>query len=262
MPEAVFGALAIVWTRVRSATPAPEVCGVGCGGRCWPGAETVSPLNIRGLAATSRCADRLAAAVGLPVAVDNDAKALALGEGWLGAAAGCRRLPGHGGVDRHRRRHRARRPPARRRRGNAGHIGHVVVEPDGRPCVCGGRGCLEAEASGPVHRGGDRAARRPRPPTRSVAATGTLVGRAVASVANLLDLELAVVAGSVALGFGRPVLRCRPGGDRATGPARLLAVDPDHPGRAGCRRPAGRCGGRRAPGPSPLGRRRRRDRAR
>jgi glucokinase len=31
-----------------------------------------------------------------------------------------------------------------------------------------------------------------------------LVGRAVASVANLLDLELAVVAGSVALGFGEP----------------------------------------------------------
>jgi glucokinase len=29
-----------------------------------------------------------------------------------------------------------------------------------------------------------------------------LVGRAVASVANLLDLRLAVVAGSVALGFG------------------------------------------------------------
>ena len=32
--------------------------------------------------------------------------------------------------------------------GNAGHIGHVVVEPDGRACACGGRGCLEAEASG------------------------------------------------------------------------------------------------------------------
>jgi glucokinase len=30
------------------------------------------------------------------------------------------------------------------------------------------------------------------------------VGRAVASVANLLDLRLAVVAGSVALGFGAP----------------------------------------------------------
>lgn len=34
------------------------------------------------------------------------------------------------------------------------------------------------------------------------AGTGQLVGRAVASVANLLDLRLAVVAGSVALGFG------------------------------------------------------------
>jgi glucokinase len=31
-----------------------------------------------------------------------------------------------------------------------------------------------------------------------------LVGRAVASVANLLDLPLAVVSGSVALGFGEP----------------------------------------------------------
>jgi glucokinase len=34
--------------------------------------------------------------------------------------------------------------------------------------------------------------------------TGRLVGQAVASVCNLLDLQLAVVAGSVALGFGAP----------------------------------------------------------
>jgi glucokinase len=34
--------------------------------------------------------------------------------------------------------------------------------------------------------------------------TGRLVGRAVADVANLLDLRLAVVGGSVALGFGPP----------------------------------------------------------
>jgi glucokinase len=37
-----------------------------------------------------------------------------------------------------------------------------------------------------------------------VARTGKLVGQAVASAANLLDLRLAVVAGSVALGFGEP----------------------------------------------------------
>jgi glucokinase len=35
-----------------------------------------------------------------------------------------------------------------------------------------------------------------------VARCGRLVGQAVASVANLLDLRLAVVAGSVALGYG------------------------------------------------------------
>ena len=41
-------------------------------------------------------------------------------------------------------------------------------------------------------------------PPEVVERTGTLVGRAVASVANLLDLPLAVVSGSVALGFGAP----------------------------------------------------------
>ncbi len=86
-------------------------------------------------------------------------------------------------------------------RGNAGHIGHVVVEPEGRVCVCGGQGCLEAEASGLSIEAvtGHPAAEAPDPVRRR---TGTLTGRAVASVANLLDLELAVVAGSVALGFG------------------------------------------------------------
>ena len=41
-------------------------------------------------------------------------------------------------------------------------------------------------------------------PAAVVERTGVLVGRAVASVANLLDLSLAVVSGSVALGFGAP----------------------------------------------------------
>jgi glucokinase len=103
------------------------------------------------------------------------------------------------------------------RLGNAGHIGHVVVVPAGRRCACGGRGCLEAEASGTA-----LAAITGRPAQAAapamVARTGTLVGRAVSSVVNLLDLPLAVVGGSVALGFGSPFfeaaqrevdLRCR-----------------------------------------------------
>jgi glucokinase len=179
---------------------APAVCGVGCGGPMAPGGETVSPLNIpawRGFPLRRRLGDL----VGLPVHVDNDAKALALGEGWMGAAMGVadyvamvvstgvgggivldgRLLDGAGG--------------------NAGHIGHVIVVPDGRTCGCGARGCLEAEASGlaiAAMTGGEPA----DAPDDVRRRTGTLVGRAVASVANLLDLGLAVVAGSVALGYG------------------------------------------------------------
>ncbi len=85
--------------------------------------------------------------------------------------------------------------------GNAGHLGHVIVEPDGRPCACGSRGCLEAEASGTAI-----AARTGRPASEADdeerARAGRLVGRALASVAALLDLRLAVAAGSVALGSG------------------------------------------------------------
>src|SRR5439155_4865594 len=63
------------------------------------------------------------------------------------------------------------------------------------------RGCLEAEASGLAI-----SARTGRPPAEAGAEersrAGTMVGRAMASVANLLDLRLAVVAGGVAFGFG------------------------------------------------------------
>jgi glucokinase len=178
----------------------PVACGVGCGGPMAAGGAWVSPLNIpawRGFPLR----DRLAEVTGLPTWVDNDAKALALGEGWAGAA-------GHagsflamvvstgvgGGIVLEGR-------LLEGDAGNAGHIGHVIVEPDGRRCPCGGRGCLEAEASGtsiaaatgaPAEQA-DLATRR---------RTGRLVGRAVASTCQLLDLRLVTVAGSVALGYG------------------------------------------------------------
>src|SRR5437763_9671079 len=178
------------------------MCGVGCGGPMSRGGEEVSPLNIPGWRRFP-LRRRLADATGLPTFVDNDAKALALGEGWCGAASGEANFvamvvsTGVGGgivLDGRLLDGAA---------GNAGHIGHVIVEPDGRLCACGAVGCLEAEASGP-----SIAAVTGRPAAEADAATvertGTLVGRAVASVANLLDLRLAVVGGSVALGFGEP----------------------------------------------------------
>ena len=152
------------------------VCGAGCGGPMSPGGEEVSPLNIAGWRSFPLRA-RLAELTGLPTFVDNDAKALALGEGWVGAAAGCDDYiamvvsTGVGGgivldgrlLDG--------------RLGNAGHIGHVVVVPDGRHCAVrqpglprgggvghgAGRHDRSAGAAGPAGMGGaHRHARRPR----------------------------------------------------------------------------------------------------
>ena len=197
----LFGRLVALVDEVRG-DEVVEACGVGCGGPMTAGGEAVSPLNIpqwRGFPLRSR----LAEATGRPTFVDNDAKALALGEGWVGAARGVDDFIGMvvstgvgGGIV-------LNGSLLDGAAGNAGHIGHVIVVPDGRACPCGARGCLEAEASGTA-----LAARTGRPAAEADAPlraeTGTLVGRAVASVANLLDLRLAVVSGSVALGFGDP----------------------------------------------------------
>lgn len=174
--------------------------GVGTGGPMTPHGETVSPLNIPGWREFPLRA-RLVERTGLDVFVDNDAKALALGEGRFGAARNEANFiamvvsTGVGGgivLDGRLLDGAA---------ANAGHIGHVIVEPDGAVCECGGRGCLEAEASGTAI-----AKRTGRPAAEADAATiertGALVGRGIASVVNLLDLRLALVGGSVALGMG------------------------------------------------------------
>jgi len=201
--EEVFEALATVVRRVLTgASVQPDVCGVGCGGPMAGGGKTVSPLNIPGWV-DFPLTERLEGLVHLPVVVDNDAKALALGEGWVGAAVGRADFlamvvstgVGGGVVLDGRLLDGAH--------GNAGHIGHVMVEPHGHLCPCGAYGCLEAEASGRSIE-----AITGRPPAEASLEwrrrAGTLVGRAIASVANLLDLQLAVVGGSVALGFAAP----------------------------------------------------------
>jgi glucokinase len=183
-------------------TGAVVACGVGCGGPMDRGGEHVSPLNIpqwRDFPLRSR----LAAYTGVPTYVDNDAKAVALGEGWRGAAKGERNFIGMvvstgigGGIVLDGR-------LLDGAEGNAGHVGHVIVEPDGRTCPCGARGCVEAEASGTAIEAITGA--HPAQASQAVRErTGRLVGRAVASVVSLLDLRLAVVGGGVALGYGEP----------------------------------------------------------
>ncbi len=214
------GLLEAVVDVARSAIDAADVrptrCVVGCPGPGRRRYELVSPINLaawRDFPLRRRLAD----ALDLDVAIDNDARALALAEGWVGAADGVDDyvalvvstgigggivLGGRlvGGAD-----------------GNAGHLGQMIAEPDGPADRAGVPGSLEGSWSGTgILRRTGRAPRDADDVERR--ACGTAVGRVLASIANLLDLRLAVVSGSVALGYGEAFfdaaqaeldLRCR-----------------------------------------------------
>ena len=93
--------------------------------------------------------------------------------------------------------------------GAAGEFGHITVEPNGRPCGCGNRGCLEQYASATAispERGGAAAvALRARQGDAGAAAlfeqAGRYLGIAAAGVLNLLNLEAIILGGGVAESF-------------------------------------------------------------
>ena len=177
-------------------------CGVGCGGPMSPDGELVSTLHIsewRDFPLRSK----LQEVTQMPVYIDNDAKALVQGEVWCGAVAGQTDVIGMvvstgvgGGII-------SGGKVLNGRIGNAGHIGHVIVEPEGRLCACGSFGCLEAHASGrSIEAITGKPAAEASPDV--IQNTGRLVARALTSVGAIIDLRSAVIAGSVALGFGDP----------------------------------------------------------
>lgn len=179
-----------------------EACGVGCGGPMTLDGELVSTLHIpewRNFPLQSN----LTKLAGVDTYIYNDAQALVLGEQWRGAAQGEQDVIGMvvstgvgGGII-------AGGHLLRGRLGNAGHIGHVIVEPNGRQCACGSRGCLEAHASGSAI---EEITGRPaaEATVEVIQQVGQLVGRALVSVGAIVDARLAVIGGSVALGFGAP----------------------------------------------------------
>jgi glucokinase len=186
--------------------------GIGCAGPIDTVAGTVSPINIpawREFPLVARVRDL----VGAPVALAGDAVCVALGEQWVGAGQGSSAMLGmvvstgvggglvigaraFGGLT-----------------GNAGHVGHVVVEPDGEPCTCGGHGCVETVASGPNLVRWARGKGWVGEDARDLAASaragdpvaveafrrgGQAVGLAIVATAAVCDLDLAVVGGGVA----------------------------------------------------------------
>jgi glucokinase len=141
---------------------------------------------------------------------------MAMGERWRGAARGAHFLLGMvvstgvgGGLV-------LDGAPYDGRTGNAGHVGHVVVDPDGARCSCGGRGCVETVAAGPRmaqwarDNGWDAPAEADAKELADAAyaghpvalrafyRAGTAVATMIASVAAVCDLDLVVIGGGVA----------------------------------------------------------------
>ena len=148
-PHAIIEEALVEIERMLGQTGAQLVAtGIGCGGPLDRKRGLIlSPPNLPGwdeFPIVKIVEERL----GVPVLLDNDANAAALGEHRHGAGRGYRQLVyitqstgiGGGVIVRGRLVHGVY--------DGAGEVGHMTVLPDGPECGCGGRGCLEALCSG------------------------------------------------------------------------------------------------------------------
>lgn len=220
-------------------TPSTVAIGLGVAGLVDSGSGQLAwGPNVPGenLAFRDLAEDRF----GLPVAVDNDANCWALAEVTVGAAAGFDHAvvltlgTGIGG---------GIVANGQVYRGNAfaGEFGHMVVDPGGKECTCGNRGCWETlvsgrrldelarsiiaeEPDGAVARtaSGERIAGRhllgpavagDRAAVEAYRQVGDWLGRGLASLAAILDPQVFVIGGAVA-----------EAGEFVLGPARIAFI--------------------------------------
>ncbi|TDH46458.1 ROK family protein, partial [Mycobacterium eburneum] len=149
--EAVWaGVEAVLAQALDTAGGAVRAVGIACAGPVDLPTGTVGPINIPGWRGFPLREKVAAALPGVPVRLAGDGVCMALGEHWRGAGRTARFLLGMvvstgvgGGLV-------LDGVPYHGRTGNAGHVGHVVIDPDGPACACGGRGCVETVAAGPA----------------------------------------------------------------------------------------------------------------
>ena len=192
--------------------------GIGIPGLIGTDGTIHSSVNLRPLEGMN-LSRLLSRRLQLPVVSANDANLIALGEVWAGAGQGMQSVIvvtigtglGSGlildgklwtGVG-----------------GFAAEFGHLTVEPEGLPCPCGNRGCLEQYVSAAaLCRYGD--GRTPEElallaqagdPVACAAfeSIGYWLGTALAGLVNILNLEGVIIAGGVSAGFDlfAPALR-------------------------------------------------------
>lgn len=194
-------------------------------GICTPGpidrqtGSLVDPPNLPGLH-NAPLRPMLAERLGLPVSLEHDAKAAALGEFHYGAGQDERSMvyvvvgTGVGAAII------ADGQLYRGAYNTAGEVGHITLDRYGEPCACGSRGCVETYVAGPwlarhyadalkqtgrreeqpitgelvVRRAGQGDALAGRVLTEG----GEALGVAIASMAMILDIQLYVIGSSVA----------------------------------------------------------------
>lgn len=210
--EALLAELDSAVEELRAAHPDPAALGFGIPSRIDQRAgRAIASVNIPLAGLDFR--DRMRERHGLPVAIDNDANAAAIGEWKTGAARGASYVvmltlgTGVGGgliLDGR---------PYRGATGSGAELGHIVVVYDGPPCGCGGRGHLESFASGSAasrvaqelygaeadaHELVRRAEAGEVEAVEAMAEIGRLLGAGIASLVNVFEPELIVIGG----GFG------------------------------------------------------------
>jgi predicted NBD/HSP70 family sugar kinase len=162
-----------------------ELVGIGVG---LPGSVDPQRRVFRGAGPTDpwrdlALADLLEERCGLPVLVDNDSTAAVVAEAWADPA-GTRDAAlflvedGVGlGLQIDGR-------TVRGVHGEAGEVGHTVLVLDGEPCVCGRRGCAQAEHAAAWHRG-------------DAARASRVLAEVVVNLVRVVDVQRVVLAGRV-----------------------------------------------------------------
>jgi glucokinase len=208
-PAAIVDQLADTAQAVVLGSPGITSIGVGVPGLYDPATGTTHFLvNLPGDWEGLPVAAPMSAAIGLPVALINDARAFGLAELRLGAGRGASSIvgltlgTGVGGVIAVDGR------VLMGHDGTAGEIGHQTIDPDGPSCNCGNRGCLEAfaradrlaEACGAPNaetaveraRNGDAAA------IAGLERIGRYLGIGIANVVTLINPDRVVIGGGIA----------------------------------------------------------------
>jgi glucokinase len=149
--DAVLARIVKLARASMAAARGKEIAGVGIGSPGPLDTKTGIVLLTPNLGWTNfPLRDRVARALDLPAALDNDANCAIFGEWWRGAARGADHVVGltigtgiGGGIVLGGKVYRGASDLA-------GEIGHMSIDSNGRRCKCGNYGCLEAYASGPA----------------------------------------------------------------------------------------------------------------